>query len=420
MPYYIKKVKDGYKVCKKDDKKCFSKEPISLETAKKQMKAIGMNEHKGGAKETESQSKKYVLVYKYINSKLKDYLIDSIEDSIDDKYNYYSYVELKKNEESDKPIKNLLNLLKKYKIPYDEEIDDDESQVNITINATDDEKFQAEENIDLDKEFEKVKKTPVLKKTDEKDKNKEEKEEVKRLKEKYAHTPLFIAKFKENLEKKLDNDDVNLLTDYLLKIDDPVKSKKFIEDVLKEVKKSNKPEILTKIKLYNEAKQLKDLIESTQIKDENEPEIETDLEKALGNYKKEQLIKDIEDIIKKSEKMEFKGTDWTEEVKKQKEFESLVGKLELAIGKKKRNRKYKFSKYGLSLNNFKLGDLRDIVKFFKDRFTVKDYRKLNKQQLLQEIEKYLSFDNNIFKLKPYEVKMGEVLKDRYYKVKPVI
>jgi len=72
------------------------------------------------------------------------------------------------------------------------------------------------------------------------------------------------------------------------------------------------------------------------------------------------------------------------------------------------------------LNNFKLGDLRDIVKFFKDRFTVKDYRKLNKQQLLQEIEKYLSFDNNIFKLKPYEVKMGEVLKDRYYKIKPTI
>jgi hypothetical protein len=50
MPYYIKKFKDGYKVCKKDETKCFSKKPIPLERAKKQMKAIGM---RGGAEEEE-------------------------------------------------------------------------------------------------------------------------------------------------------------------------------------------------------------------------------------------------------------------------------------------------------------------------------------------------------------------------------
>ena len=44
MPYIIKKFKDGYKVCKKyNQKKCFSKDPIPLENAKKQMKAIGMS-----------------------------------------------------------------------------------------------------------------------------------------------------------------------------------------------------------------------------------------------------------------------------------------------------------------------------------------------------------------------------------------
>ena len=47
MPYYIKKVKDGYKVCKKDNSKCFSLSPLTKEKAIKQMKAIGMMSHKG-------------------------------------------------------------------------------------------------------------------------------------------------------------------------------------------------------------------------------------------------------------------------------------------------------------------------------------------------------------------------------------
>lgn len=46
MPYTIKKVKDGYKVCKKSDKTvCFSKKGLPLERAKKQMTAINISEH---------------------------------------------------------------------------------------------------------------------------------------------------------------------------------------------------------------------------------------------------------------------------------------------------------------------------------------------------------------------------------------
>lgn len=48
MPYIIKKFEDGYKVCKKEDtNKCFSNNPLPLERAQKQIKAIGIKE--GGA-----------------------------------------------------------------------------------------------------------------------------------------------------------------------------------------------------------------------------------------------------------------------------------------------------------------------------------------------------------------------------------
>jgi len=49
MPYIIRKSKAkskrGYKVCKKNNtRKCFSKKPLSLKRAKKQMKAIIISE----------------------------------------------------------------------------------------------------------------------------------------------------------------------------------------------------------------------------------------------------------------------------------------------------------------------------------------------------------------------------------------
>lgn len=51
MPYKIEKFDDGYKVCKKDNSKCFSKEPMTLEKAESQLKAIGINSDlDGGAK----------------------------------------------------------------------------------------------------------------------------------------------------------------------------------------------------------------------------------------------------------------------------------------------------------------------------------------------------------------------------------
>jgi hypothetical protein len=47
MPYKIKKVGKGYKVCKATNpKKCFSKKPLPLMRAKKQMTAINISEHK--------------------------------------------------------------------------------------------------------------------------------------------------------------------------------------------------------------------------------------------------------------------------------------------------------------------------------------------------------------------------------------
>lgn len=50
MPYIIKEVDDGYKVCKKSNpSKCFSKKPLTMNRAKKQLKAIGISEKMKGS-----------------------------------------------------------------------------------------------------------------------------------------------------------------------------------------------------------------------------------------------------------------------------------------------------------------------------------------------------------------------------------
>ena len=54
MPYTIKKFKNGYKVCKKDETKCFSNEPLTKENATKQMQAIVISEEKKGGYESDS------------------------------------------------------------------------------------------------------------------------------------------------------------------------------------------------------------------------------------------------------------------------------------------------------------------------------------------------------------------------------
>jgi hypothetical protein len=43
MPYDIREFEDGFKVCKKGKKKCFSHDPIPLDRAIAQRKAIGMS-----------------------------------------------------------------------------------------------------------------------------------------------------------------------------------------------------------------------------------------------------------------------------------------------------------------------------------------------------------------------------------------
>ena len=48
MPYKLVKINEnGWKVCKVDEDKCFSKSPMPLERAKKQLKAIGLNSGSG-------------------------------------------------------------------------------------------------------------------------------------------------------------------------------------------------------------------------------------------------------------------------------------------------------------------------------------------------------------------------------------
>lgn len=46
MPYELKKVKGGWKVCKKDGSKCFSEKPLPRERALAQLRAIMASENK--------------------------------------------------------------------------------------------------------------------------------------------------------------------------------------------------------------------------------------------------------------------------------------------------------------------------------------------------------------------------------------
>lgn len=43
MPYFLRKLANGYKVC--DANRCFSKKPISFKQAQKQRVAIALSEH---------------------------------------------------------------------------------------------------------------------------------------------------------------------------------------------------------------------------------------------------------------------------------------------------------------------------------------------------------------------------------------
>ena len=74
MPYMIKEVTDGYKVCKKDNEsECFSKKGLPLKRAKKQMTAINISEHQepleGGLKPISARIGGKVLLKKTLVDK---------------------------------------------------------------------------------------------------------------------------------------------------------------------------------------------------------------------------------------------------------------------------------------------------------------------------------------------------------------
>lgn len=87
MPYILRKIKDGYKVCKKNEPtKCFSKKPLTKEKATRQMKAIYANEDsddlEGGLKPLTARVGGKVLLKKRI-----------VNDFFPDISQYKTYVE---------------------------------------------------------------------------------------------------------------------------------------------------------------------------------------------------------------------------------------------------------------------------------------------------------------------------------------
>lgn len=72
MPYLLKKVKDGYKVCKKSDpSKCFSEKALTKTKAAKQLQAINISEHEGGKKPSLSESIKIEEARRKANEEAK-------------------------------------------------------------------------------------------------------------------------------------------------------------------------------------------------------------------------------------------------------------------------------------------------------------------------------------------------------------
>jgi hypothetical protein len=62
MPYTVKKVKGGFKACKKGGKKCFSKKPLTKKQAVKQIGAISSEEKRKKVKESFDE-----LINQYLN-----------------------------------------------------------------------------------------------------------------------------------------------------------------------------------------------------------------------------------------------------------------------------------------------------------------------------------------------------------------
>jgi hypothetical protein len=76
MPYTVKKVKGGFKACKKGGKKCFSKKPLTKKQAVKQIGAIASSEKREKAKKKKKKGVKKESFDQMINSYLNQYIFE--------------------------------------------------------------------------------------------------------------------------------------------------------------------------------------------------------------------------------------------------------------------------------------------------------------------------------------------------------
>lgn len=65
MPYKVYKKGSGYKACKKDGKKCYSKKPLSKEKAQSQMKALYASESVVNEEKVKPNTLEYVKLWRY-------------------------------------------------------------------------------------------------------------------------------------------------------------------------------------------------------------------------------------------------------------------------------------------------------------------------------------------------------------------
>lgn len=76
MPYTVKKVKGGFKACKKGGKKCFSKKPLTKRQAVKQIGAIYSSEKRQKSKKKKKKGVKKESFDQMINSYLNQYIFE--------------------------------------------------------------------------------------------------------------------------------------------------------------------------------------------------------------------------------------------------------------------------------------------------------------------------------------------------------
>jgi hypothetical protein len=74
MPYTVKKVKGGFKACKKNNKKCFSNKPLTKKKAVKQIGAISSEEKRNKVKKESFDD----LINQYLNH----YLFENITPTV--------------------------------------------------------------------------------------------------------------------------------------------------------------------------------------------------------------------------------------------------------------------------------------------------------------------------------------------------